>query len=80
MDRTNILLIIGLLCVKGEIIANSKSCGFFIDKEDIFVSAKIHKDTLAEDSITKVSHPYFMGTLGLKCFVSAHKYKKLTLT
>lgn len=51
MDRTNILLIIGLLCVKGEIIANSKSCGFFIDKEDIFVSAKIHKDTLAEDSI-----------------------------
>ena len=30
--------------------------------------------------ITKVSHPYFMGTLGLKCFVIAHKYKKLTLT
>ena len=30
--------------------------------------------------LTKVSHPYFMGTLGLKCFVSAHKYKKLTLT
>ena len=29
---------------------------------------------------TKVSHPYFMGTLGLKCFVIAHKYKKLTLT
>ncbi|MDD6436688.1 MAG: hypothetical protein PUG09_01295 [Prevotella sp.] len=32
------------------------------------------------NNITKVSHPYFMGTLGLKCFVSAHKYKKLTLT
>lgn len=30
--------------------------------------------------LTKVSHPYFMGTLGLKCFVIAHKYKKLTLT
>ena len=30
--------------------------------------------------VTKVSHPYFMGTLGLKCFVIAHKYKKLTLT
>ena len=30
------------------------------------------------DYITKVSHPYFMGTLGLKCFVSAHKYWKLT--
>ena len=30
--------------------------------------------------MTKVSHPYFMGTLGLKCFVIAHKYKKLTLT
>jgi hypothetical protein len=42
---------------------------------------------IAEESIsvgsnkkTKVSHPYFMGTLGLKCFVIAHKYKKLTLT
>ena len=38
------------------------------------------KTRIFTNLVTKVSHPYFMGTLGLKCFVSAHKYWKLTLT